>query len=192
MILGGLAGIATGAALSNRTIPPGVATAVNFGALWGTWFGFGGGYLADLEDDGLLAATLLGGNAGLMTMALAAPGWNVSRSRARIVSIYGVIGALSGLGLDLIIQPDDDKTAIAIPLAGSVAGLALGVANTGGYDVPDTGSGAAPPGGSLVRLTDGEWSLGAPLPLPRLVPWEGPGPGSWRTALSFELLRASF
>ena len=61
MILGGVAGIAAGVALSRGDVSPGVATAANFGALWGSWFGFAGGYLADLEGDGLLATTLLGG-----------------------------------------------------------------------------------------------------------------------------------
>src|SRR5690606_40706204 len=45
-VLGGLAGIGIGAALAgSREITEAGATVANFGALWGTWFGFAGGYL---------------------------------------------------------------------------------------------------------------------------------------------------
>ena len=49
----------------------------------------------------------------------------MSRNRTRLVSIAGVIGGLAGAGLDLIVQPDNEKVAIGIPLAGSIAGLAM-------------------------------------------------------------------
>jgi hypothetical protein len=196
MILGGAAGIAAGAALSRKDISPGVATTVNFGSLWGTWLGFGLGYLADLEGDPLLATTLLGGNAGLAFTALKAPQWNPSRSRARIVSIYGVIGALSGAGLDLLTQPDNDKVAMGIPLAASVVGLALGVANTRGYDAPDRATGGRPgggaPGGALVKLSEGSWALGAPVPYPTVVQIDGPKGTLRRPALGLTLLEARF
>ena len=210
MILGGAAGIAAGAALSSRTVSPGVATTVNFGSLWGSWLGFGAGYLADMEDDALLAATLMGGNAGLAFTALKAPDWNPSRSRARIVSIYGVIGALSGAGLDLLTRPDDDKVAMAIPLIGSVAGLALGVANTRGYDSAEpaaeaaaglspsaatslpANTPAAAPTGALLSLSEGTWSLGAPLPHPRVVEVDGPRGLERRAVLGLTLLSARF
>jgi hypothetical protein len=192
MILGGAAGIAAGAALSSRPISPGVATAVNFGSLWGTWFGFGLGYLADMDDDALLAATLLGGDAGLVVAALKAPEWNPSRSRARIVSIYGVIGALSGAGLDLLTRPDDDKVAVGIPLVGSIAGLALGVANTRGYDTMEPTGAATPPGGALLNFSDGSWSLGAPMPHPRVLELDGPRGLVRRPALGLTLVNARF
>ena len=192
MILGGVAGIAAGAALSSRPISPGVATAVNFGSLWGSWLGFGFGYLADMEDDALLAATLVGGNAGLVGTALKARDWNPSRSRARIVSIYGVIGGLSGLGLDLLAQPDDEKVAMAIPLAGSIAGLALGVMNTRSYDTVEPAAAGAPPGGALLNLSEGNWSLGAPMPQPRMLELDGPHGLVRKPALGLTLLNARF
>ncbi|MDP2954889.1 MAG: hypothetical protein Q8N53_00595 [Longimicrobiales bacterium] len=191
MIVGGAAGIAAGSVLSRRPVSPGVATAANFGGLWGTWLGFGFGYLADLEDDALLATTLLGGNAGLLTTAVMAPQWNVSRSRARIVSIYGVIGGLSGLGVDLLTQPDNEKVALGIPLAGSIVGLALGVGNTQGYDAVDPGPAPAP-GGALLNLSDGSWSLGAPLPTPRVLELDGPNGLIRKPALGVRLFSARF
>ncbi|MHB1191523.1 MAG: tetratricopeptide repeat protein [Longimicrobiales bacterium] len=192
MILGGVAGIAAGAALSSRPISPGVATAVNFGSLWGTWFGFGFGYLADLEEDALLAATLLGGNVGLAATALKAPDWNPTRSRARIVSIYGVIGGLSGLGVDLLTQPDDEKVAMAIPLAGSIAGLALGMMNTRRFDAAEPAPAGTPPGGALLNLSEGNWRLGAPLPHPRVLELDGPRGLVRRPALGLTLVHARF
>lgn len=193
MIVGGVAGIAAGTVLSRRAISPGVATAVNFGALWGTWFGFAGGFLADLEDDALLASTLLGGDAGLLVTALGAPRWNPSRSRARLVSIYGVIGALSGLGLDLLTQPDDEKVAVGIPLAGSILGLALGVGATRDYDARLEGGPQAPPGsGALLSLRDGSWSVHAPLPHPVMVERPGPRGVERSAAIGVRLLSARF
>lgn len=194
MILGGAAGITAGYALSKRNISTGAATAANFGALWGSWLGFGTGYLADLEGDGLLAATLLGGNAGLVTAAVMAPSWNVSRSRARLVSLYGVMGGLSGLGLDLLTQPDDEKVAVGIPLAGSIVGLALGVGRTRDYDLIDGVGGEAGdvPGGALLNVSGGTWSLGAPVPLPRLLELDGPRGPERKAALGFTLLSARF
>jgi hypothetical protein len=191
-IIGGLAGIGVGALLSHRDITPGTGTAVNFGSLWGTWFGVAGGILAGLEDDKLLAATLVGGDVGLVTTAILAPGWNVSRSRARLVSIAGVLGALGGAGIDLIAQPDGEKAAIAIPLAGSVIGLALGVAGT--WDSPARAGSRLDAGldGSLLGLRDGRLSLGTPVPTPTLVPSYEPDGTRMRPALKLELFRARF
>jgi len=133
---------------------------------------------------------LLGGNGGLVTAAVMAPTWNVSRSRARLVSLYGVVGGLSGLGIDLLAQPDDEKVAVGIPLAGSVLGLALGVAATRGYD--DADSGVSGGGGALLNVSDGAWSVEAPLPLPRVLEMDGPSGPVRKTAVGFTLFRARF
>jgi len=190
MVAGGLAGIAAGVALSRRDIPAGVATTVNFGALWGTWFGLAGGILLDAEDDNLLMATLLGGDAGLVGTALLAPRWNLSRNRARLISIAGVIGGLGGAGIDLIVQPEDKETAVAIPLATSVAGLLIGTLTTRNYDaraIPGGGAGEA-----LLELRDGRLSLGSPMPAPVLVPIERSGRRSRELAAGLTLFHARF
>jgi hypothetical protein len=168
-----------------------VATSANFGALWGSWFGFAGAYLADEEGDGNLAVTLLTGNAGLVTGALLASKHDVSRSRARIISIYGVIGGLSGLGLDLLTQPDDDKVAMGIPLAGSIVGLALGMGSTRDFDAPGAPAGDMP-GTALLNLSHGTWSLGTPVPMPRMLELDGPRGTVRKTALGVTLLNAKF
>jgi hypothetical protein len=193
MIVGGLAGIGVGTILSRRDISAGAATTVNFGALWGTWFGAAGGYLMDLEGDDLLAATLLAGDAGLLGAALMAPKWRMSRSHARLVSIYGVMGGLAGLGVDLIVQPDNDKTVMAVPLVGSIVGLLVGAGVTRDYDRPGTtGPLEDLPGSALLRVTDGRLAMGLPLPTPRRVSLEGARGREHRTALGLTLLEMRF
>lgn len=200
LVLGGLAGTVTGAILARNPISSGTATTVNFGALWGSWFGLAGGVLADLEGDPLLTSTLIGGNAGLVATASLASTWNLSRNRARLISIAGVIGGLAGAGLDLMIQPDDAKVAMGIPLAGSIVGLAAGAALTTGWDRrgpagPGGGKdadGAPGLGGSLLGFRDGHVHLGIPSPFPTLVPVESERGFSYRPAVGFTLLKGSF
>jgi hypothetical protein len=120
-----------------------------------------------------------------------APGWNVSRSRARLVSILGVLGGLGGAGLDLIVQPDDEKVAIAIPLAGSIAGLLIGIASTRDSG-PVANSLEAAADGALLRLEDGRISFGMPNPVPTWVTFDGPRGPELRPALGLEIFRARF
>jgi hypothetical protein len=196
LVVGGLAGIATGSVLSRRPISPGTATTVNFGAFWGTWFGVAGSVLADLEGDDFLATTLLGGNAGLVATALLAPGWDLTRERARLISIAGVIGGLAGGGLDLLIQPDNEKVAIGIPLATSIAGLAMGAVLT--RDRPSEENlfrGSRAPGAgdnSLFYFDDGRLGVGMPAPLPVMIPVEGPRGAGWKPGLGMTLFQAVF
>ncbi len=199
LVVGGLAGTFTGAFLSRKPIPSGVATAANFGALWGTWFGVAGGILMDAEGDKLLTSTLIGGNAGLISTAMLAPGWDISRNRARLISIAGVIGGLAGAGIDLMVQPDDEKVAVGIPLAGSIVGLAAGAALTSGMDrrgAVGTGNqgGASIPGlgGSLVRYREGKLSLGLPTPYPTMVASDRATGFSSEPALGITLLDSRF
>jgi hypothetical protein len=191
MIIGGLTGIGVGTLLSGRSITPGTASAVNFASLWGSWFGVAGGSLFDLEGDDLLAATLVGGNVALVASALTVPRWGVSRSRARLVSIAGVLGGLAGLGVDLLAKPDDEKVALGIPLAGSILGLGVGMYATraGGAVREALGDG---PDGALVGVRDGRLAIGTPIPVPTWVPAGRDGGAARRPALRLELLRASF
>ena len=210
MVVGGLAGIAGGALLARKPISSGMATTASFGGLWGSWFGVAGGVLLNQEDDGLLATTLLAGNAGLISAALLNRRWNLSRSRARLISIGGVIGLLGGAGLDLILQPSSDEVAMGIPLAGSIIGLAAaatatrnrpgeeraGAGRMGGgpaanpansWDGPETES-----SGSLFGLSRGRLTLDAPRPFPAMVPVDAPDGFSLRPALAVKLFSARF
>lgn len=198
MVLGGLAGTVTGALLARRPISRGVATAGTLGGFWGTWFGVAGGVLAGLEGDALLTSTLIGGNVTLFAAAQWASAQQMSRPRARLISIAGVIGGLAGAGLDLLAQPDDEKVAIGIPLAGSIVGLAVGAGLTAGSDRAP--GGASPPaseeagfgGGSLLHFQDGRLSLGLPAPFPTAVPVEDHRGFAYRPALGVTLLKGRF
>lgn len=180
MVAGGLTGLAGGVlAARGLDISAGDATLVNLGSLWGSWYGLALGILADLEDDGLLAATLVGGNAGAGAGALLAHAYPISRSQARLASIIGVVGGLAGAGLDLIVQPESEKVMIAIPAIGSALGLAIGAAR---IDLGDNGIERRSETGSA------DWSLGGPL---FTMPARGPN-GDYRTTLSLTLLNGRF
>jgi hypothetical protein len=185
-VIGGLAGIGAGALLARKPITAGTAAAVTLAGLWGTWFGIGGSVLAGLEDDDLLAGTLLTGNAALVAAGLLAPGWAMSESRARLISVGGMIGGLGGAGLLLIMQPDDEKVAIAIPLTTSIAGLVAAAHWTRGMDrgADDAGSGR----GALLNVDGGRWGLDMPAASVRL---ERTRAGT-RSAVHVPLLRARF
>ncbi len=174
MIAGGAAGIAGGLVWARREITPGTATSAMLGSLWGMWFGFSTAFLADVEGDGLIAASMLAGNAGLVAGALAGSRLPLSRGRAHMINVGGVVGAFAGVGLALIDQPDDGKAAVATILVGSVVGLALGAAKTNGdRDDSDESGGlgkaaslTAP--GALLSWSDGDWAFSTPLPSPAL------------------------
>jgi hypothetical protein len=184
-VVGGLLGVGTGAVLARRPITPGTAAAVSLGALWGSWFGFAGSYIAGLEDDELLAATLLAGNAAVVAGAVAAPRWGLTESRARLISLGGLIGGLAGVGVLLIAQPDDEKVAVAIPMATSAAGLAVGAVTTRDRFRDDAG---APGGGALLNRDRGRWALDVPHASVRLNRRDS----ELRAAAYVQLLRARF
>ena len=127
MVAGSLVGLGVGGLLSQKRITNGTAATVNFGALWGSWFGAALGILSDQEDDAMFTSVLLGGNAGLLAGALGNTRWRLSESRARLISVAGVAGGLAGLGLLLVLSPEDaDNSAVLVPLTGSIVGLGLG------------------------------------------------------------------
>ena len=176
MIIASAVGIGGGMLAARQEIRPGTATSATLGSLWGSWFGLATSILADLENDPTWATLMLTGNAGLVGGALLGSRVPLSRSRARLISVGGLIGGVGGLGLVLIADVDDEDTAIGVTLAGSVAGLVLGGVLTQGHDAEEDMSGnaenggALPAMGALVNWSGGDWSLSAPLPSPSLDP----------------------
>ncbi len=190
-VLGSLAGLTTGILLSRQIdIAASTALVANFGALWGTWYGFAASVIAiENDDDGRLAMTLVGGDVGLIAGALAAPALGMSTGRAWLVHLAGIAGLIGGLGLDLIVQPDDDEAAVLIPMATSAFGLFVGFGTTSedsgdDVDVPELAS-------ALISWREGKFRFGAPLPRPTVLA----APGTRRgvvPGVKFDLFRLSW
>ena len=176
MIIGSAAGVAGGTLAARQEITPGTATSATLGSLWGAWFGLASSILLDYTEDPIWVVMMATGNAGLVGGALAGSRWPLSRSRARLISVGGLIGGVAGLGTVLIGDADDEDTVIGVALAGSVAGLVLGGVLTGGDDAEadmsgnEPGAGSLPATGALINWSGGDWSLSAPLPSPSLDP----------------------
>ncbi len=190
MIGGSALGLAVGSFLARKPISDGAATGANFGGLWGTWFGTALGVVADIEGDGLLTSAVVGGNVGLAAAALSADELRWSRSRWRIVSAAGLLGAIGGFGIDLIAGVDDSQAILAIPLITSVAGLAMGIYATRGD--PNSLDGGEQNAGSLMGWQSGSLSLQPPAPYPVLHALDGPRGIELKPALGVTLFRAVF
>ena len=186
-VAGGLLGIGTGAFLARKPITAGTAAAVSLGAMWGAWFGFGAGFLADQEGDALITSAMVGGNAALVAVGVAAPRWQMSESRARLISVGGVAGGLAGAGLLLIVQPSGERTEMLFPLVGSAAGLVLGSVWTRERTTADGGMNAGR--GALINRSGGKWALDVPAAALRLQSAER---GQAQAAAYVPLLRARF
>lgn len=198
MIVGGLAGIVAGGAVGNNLrVTPGAATTVNLAAVWGTWYGAGTAAMVGADNGTTaLAMALIGGDAALVGAALAVPRWHLTRERARLISIAGLAGVLAGLGIDLIVQVDDAKLGVGIPLTTGTIALAWGASATRRMPSETAAATPARPGGgtggdALLRVEDGRVALGMPAFAPTLRP-AGPRPGDVAPAVYVPLLRARF
>jgi hypothetical protein len=135
-VIGGLTGMTAAILLTNnKEIRRGYATTVNFGGIWGSWFALCGAMIADVQESetawGIVGT---GGVAGVATTAIAARNTRMSRGRARLINIAGVVGTVFGLGIAVLAEVDDDPAIFAIMGAGSVAGLLAGRSATKNYD----------------------------------------------------------
>jgi hypothetical protein len=192
MLIGSLAGFGTGLLISGKPIRAGTSTAVTFGGLWGTFYGALLAEMADADGDTPLSATLLAGNAGVLATGLLAPAWNMSRGRARLISISGVAGLLAGTGVLLLVQPEDSETAVELTLLSSATiGLGLGAYWTRNYDERETRS-SGPGGDALLDLRQGRWSINMPAPTPRLLETRTNGKPDRELGVTIPILKATF
>jgi len=190
-VIGGLAGLGTGLYFGRNDISSGTSSLIFNAALWGTWYGTAFGVLTDIEDDDLLAAILLGGNAGILAAIPAAKAWRPSTNKVRLVSIAGVAGGVAGLGLDLLFNVDSDKAAVGIPTAtatiGLVAGALLFKDRNGGTD-----AGPSDFQNSLLSLGERpRW--GVPIPMPTRIHFEAAnGTRTWHPGVRLMLVSGTF
>ena len=194
MIVGGLAGITAGAVIASNPVKSGVSSAAQGGSIWGSLYALGLGGLADAEGDDLLLTTLIGGNVGLLGGALLARQYDLTRPRVRWINLGALVGGLGGLGIDLLVQPDDDAVAIGIPLVTSIAGLAIAAHTTrnmvAGLSDAEEGDDLD---GALFGYGAGGWGFGTPIPAPAMLPRDDAnGRTEWRPGITVEIFRAKF
>jgi len=168
-ILGGIAGIGTAALLArSREMSSGSIAAVQWGALWGGWFGGASSVLFDVQGEHAgLAMTLVGGNLGLVAAAVLAPHSNLTAGRPWLISAAGLAGMAAGFGIDLLAEVDDDQTAILLPMAGSAVGLVVGSRWTRPKGVGDARLDHTP--GALFQIRGGRLGYGEPTAVPAAV-----------------------
>ena len=142
-MVGGALGLAlAGSIVSGRDISPGDATLINFGGIWGTWFAICGAMaVSDRDEDNsdfILSSAMMGGNVGLSTMAAWSTKLNMSRARARLINIGGIVGTLYGLGANILldIEPEDGTFWSLMGLGGMV-GLTAGAYFARNYDTQE-------------------------------------------------------
>lgn len=169
MLAGSAVGLGGGVLAARHEIRPGTATAAMLGGLWGAWFGFASGALLDLDHETNMATIAMVGNAGLAAGAFAGSRWRLSRSRAHLISLGGLLGFAGGYGVVSNAQLGNRYMELGIVLASNIAGFAAAAVltrGTGGED--DAGADAQASGALLNRSQGGAWSLSAPLPIPVL------------------------
>ena len=168
-MVGGALGLALASSIvRGRDISPGDATLINFGGIWGTWFAICGAMAARNRDqdnsDFILGSAMMGGNAGLSAMAAWSTKLNMSRARARLINIGGIIGTLYGLGTSILLDIElEDRTAWSLMGFGGVVGLTAGAYFTRNYDTPE--SYFTKSGVGLLNLEPAEkrWNLSLPM-----------------------------
>ena len=137
---GGAIGLALASGIvKDRDISPGDATLINFGGVWGTWFAICGAMAArnrnNDNSDFILGSAMMGGNLGLLTMAAWSTKLNMSRARARLINIGGIVGTLYGLGANILLDIEpEDRTFWSLMGLGGAVGLTAGAYFTRNYD----------------------------------------------------------
>ena len=167
-MVGGALGLALASSIvKNRDISPGDATLINFGGIWGTWFSICGAMAARNRDADnskfVLGSAMMGGNIGLLTMA----GWstklNMSRARARLINIGGIVGTLYGLGTSILLDIEpEDRSFWSLMGLGSAVGLIAGAYFTRNYDTPESYFTQSGVGLLNLEPVEKRWNLSLP------------------------------
>ncbi|MCY3762043.1 MAG: hypothetical protein OXH50_12400 [Gemmatimonadetes bacterium] len=130
---GGLAGIAGSSAIARiADLSTGDASLLDFGGLWGTWFGFCLSVMAEADDNAVLKSSLTGGNLGLAAMAMLVPRVGLSREQVRLINLGGMAGTFVATGIVGLLALGGNFENATVPMgiitAGGIAGLWSGFA----------------------------------------------------------------
>ena len=167
-MVGGALGLAlAGGIVSGKDISPGDATLINFGGIWGTWFSICGAMAArDRSSDSsnfILGSAMMGGNVGLSTMAVWSTKLDMSRARARLINIGGIVGTLYGLGTSILLDIEpEDRSFWSLMGIGGVVGLTAGAYFTRNYDTQEGYFAESGVGLLNLESTEKRWSLSLP------------------------------
>jgi hypothetical protein len=141
LVLGGIAGYYIG---SRTEISPGDAAVINSGALWGTVVGslFAGSFQATSERRIGGGLVLSGLGMGTLGGVLMTHYFNVSRTRAALIDLGGLVGVFVGAAIDNVVakanestSQNDERTA-NYTLGGLASGLILAGVLTRNVDSP--------------------------------------------------------
>lgn len=133
--LAGLAGIGMAALLTSRVeFSTGHASLTSSALPWGAWFSAVAATVLDHSGDEGLRDMLIGSNALVLGMGIAAKDVQMSKARVRIINLAGVVGTFLGFGIDLLVEIEDASASMAIAGLGSVVGLFAGVELTQNFD----------------------------------------------------------
>ena len=168
-MVGGALGLAlTNSIVRGRDISPGDATLINFGGIWGTWFAICGAMAARNRDQDnnnfILGSAMMGGNIGLSTMAAWSTKMDMSRARARLINIGGIVGTLYGLGTSILLDIEPENRGFwSLMGVGGMVGLTAGAYFTRNYDTQEGYFTKSSVG--LLNLEPAEkiWNLALPM-----------------------------
>lgn len=166
-LVGGVAGVVAGVALTRLDVTDGAATLVRHASVWGTGLGLGFGLAAHQEDDALLTWVLVAGNVALLAAIPGGSAWQPSDTDVRLASVGGVAGAAAGVGVGLLVDPEDGDDFVLFPTIGAAVGLIAGSAlvTTRRHRMGSGASEDALPGDALLSVR-GRARLNVPLPQP--------------------------
>ena len=165
---GGAIGLALASSIvSRRDISPGDATLINFGGAWGTWFAICGAMVVRERDKDnrnfILSRAMIGGNAGLLTMAAWSTKLSMSRARARLINIGGIIGTLYGLGASILLEIEpEDRAFWGFMGLGGMVGLTAGAYFTRNYDTQTSYFTESGVGVLNLEPAEQQWNLSVP------------------------------
>ncbi|HUS30904.1 MAG TPA: PEGA domain-containing protein [Kofleriaceae bacterium] len=162
-----IVGAGIGAYAGSRThITPGDAAVINSGAVWGTATGtlFAGSFEADQKVSAGLVLSGLG--MGTLGGVLVTRYFHVSRGRAALIDVGGVIGALVGFGTQNILSDQTNAAGTSTAsetnytLGGMITGLLVAGVLTRNMDAPKlavTPTVSKTQGGTTTFGVGGDW-----------------------------------